>query len=352
MQCFYLYNNDIHLITYGCTMKNIILALLLFHVSSAGASDKFEFVALGDTAYKDDHSAGYHKLIERINKIEPDFSIHVGDTMGYQLCSDDTFANITKSFQLFKNPLIYTPGDNEWTDCYKPGLSSYSNPIEFSDYRLERLDTLRKLYFSTDQSLGKKTLKVIRQSDIDKKYTEFKENSYWIYNDVLFATVHIVGSKDGLHPRLENLTKESIRRRGANNAWIMNLIKVANEKQVKAVVVAAHAELFESKKAHGSIADFSGTQVRGGPLGPYIGYVIALSNLTKQFSKPILYIHGDFHKFTIDRPLLIHGGNHEPKDLRNSNFTRLQVYGDPEDKAVMITVDPNSESVFSFTHVY
>lgn len=316
---------------------------------SANEAETFVFMALGDTAYKDDRYADYHKLIERINKHEPDFSIHVGDTMGYQLCSDDTFSNITNSFQLFNNPLIYTPGDNEWADCYKPDLSSDTNPVEFADYRLERLDTLRKLYFSTNQSLGKKTFKLTRQSYVDQKYAEFKENSYWVHKGVLFATVHIVGSNDSFHPHLENLTKESIRRRGANYAWIMNLIEVAKENQVKAVVVAAHAELFENKTSHGSVANYSGQQVRGGHLGPYVGYVYALSNLAKEFSKPILYIHGDAHKFIIDRPLLIHGGNHDPKDLRNTNFTRLQVYGDPEDKAVMITVDLNKENVFSFT---
>ena len=313
-------------------IKTLLFSILVLPVFSIPASEdeSFVFMALGDTAYKDDRYADYHKLIERINKFEPDFSVHVGDTLGYQLCSDDTFANITKSFQLFNNPLIYTPGDNEWADCYKPDVPPETKPIEFSDYRLERLDTLRKLYFSTDQSLGKKTLTLTRQSDVDKNYSEFKENSYWVYKNVLFATVHIVGSNDGFHPFHESLAKESVRRRVANYAWITNLIKVANEKQVKAVVVVAHAELFENKKSYGRIANFSGTHARGGDLGPYAGYVYALSNLTKEVPKPILYIHGDYHKFIIDRPLLIHGGNRDPKDLRNTNFTRLQVYGDPD----------------------
>ena len=337
-------------------MKKRSIITLLFCISIllcssvfANEDESFVFMALGDTAYKDDRYSDYHKLIERINKFGPDFTVHVGDTLGYQLCSDDTFANITQSFERFSHPLIYTPGDNEWTDCYKPGLNPQTHPIEFSDYRLERLDTLRKLYFSTDQSLGKKTLKLTRQSDVHKDYSKYKENSYWIYKDVLFATVHIVGSNDNFNPFHEALAQESVRRRVANLAWMANLIEVAKEEQVKAVVVVAHAELFDNKKSDGNIANFSGTHVRGGNSGPYAGYVYALSNLVKEIPMPILYVHGDYHKFVIDRPLLIHGGNHDPKDLKNTNFTRLQVFGDPEDKAVMIKVDPNSESVFSFT---
>ena len=328
-----------------------LIVILAFPVS-ANEDESFSFVALGDTAYKDDRYSDYHKLIGRINKLKPDLTIHVGDTLGYQLCGNDADKKITESFKRFNHPLIYTPGDNEWADCYKPELSSDANPIGFANYRLERLDILRKLYFSTQDSLGQKTLKLVRQSELDKKYSEFSENSYTIHRGILFATVHIVGSNDSFHPYLENLTTESVRRRGANYAWIMNLIKVANENKVKAVVIAAHAELFENKKSYGSIANFSGTHVRGGKLGPYVGYVYALSSLAQQFSKPILYIHGDFHKFIIDRPLLKYGGDHNPEDLRYTNFTRLQVYGDPEDKAVKITVNPNSEQVFGFTPIY
>lgn len=306
-------------------------------------------MALGDTAYKDKRYDDYHGLVDKINRAKPAFTVHVGDTLGYQQCSDETFAKITQSFQRFDAPLIYTPGDNEWTDCYKPGLRSDTNPKGFSEYRLDRLQTLRQLYFSTGQSLGKNTLALTRQSDVQKEHKEFVENSYWIHNGVLFATVHIVGSNDSFHPYLSTLTKESLRRRKANYDWIMHMIDVAKEHEVKAVVVAGHAELFDDKRAWGSVAQFSGTQARGGELGPYVGYVHALSKLTQDYSKPILYIHGDYHKFVIDRPLLIHGGNHEPGDLRNTNFTRLQVFGDPEDKAVRVNVDPNSEHVFSFS---
>ena len=36
-------------------------------------------------------------------------------------------------------PLLYTPGDNEWTDCHRPAAGRY-NP-------LERLDAVRATFF-------------------------------------------------------------------------------------------------------------------------------------------------------------------------------------------------------------
>ena len=66
-------------------MKNIVLALLLFHASLAGASDKFEFVVLGDTAYTDTSYTDYEKLIDKINDSDAAFSKMVG-TRTVNLC--------------------------------------------------------------------------------------------------------------------------------------------------------------------------------------------------------------------------------------------------------------------------
>ena len=53
-------------------------------------------------------------------------------------------------------PLIYTPGDNEWTDC---------RPISKYDPN-ERLDRLRQLFFAAPRSLGQRSRALTRQSDL------------------------------------------------------------------------------------------------------------------------------------------------------------------------------------------
>ena len=43
---------------------------------------------------------------------------HLGDIKsGSTLCNDEYFAFVRSQFDRFADPLVYTPGDDEWTDC-------------------------------------------------------------------------------------------------------------------------------------------------------------------------------------------------------------------------------------------
>ena len=83
------------------------------------AAERFSFAAMGDTPYVlPGDFERFDRLIERINAARPAFTIHVGDIKpGNSRCSDEHFAQISDMFATFNAPLIYTPGDNEWTDC-------------------------------------------------------------------------------------------------------------------------------------------------------------------------------------------------------------------------------------------
>ena len=92
-----------------------------------------------------------------------------------------------KEFQRFEasdNPLIYTPGDNEWTDCHRPP-NFPEDPAEADP--LNRLSLVRETFFADGYSLGEKEIPVQRQS------VEYPENARWI-RGVTFATLHVVGS--------------------------------------------------------------------------------------------------------------------------------------------------------------
>ena len=68
---------------------------------------------------------------------------------------------------------MFTPGDNDWTDCwgrYGPGTGGYDP--------LERLAHERQLFASGDQSLGQKTLTLTRQ------LPSYPENVRWSYGPV------------------------------------------------------------------------------------------------------------------------------------------------------------------------
>jgi hypothetical protein len=331
----------------------LLLVALLIGSSVPAAAKDFEFVVLGDTAYTEASYGVYEKLIEKINKTKSVFTIHVGDTLGYQLCTDQMFDRIDGFFHQFEKPLIYTPGDNEWADCYEkdPENTPDYGWTDFANYKLGRLTELRSRYFSTENSLGQEKITLTRQSE-NEEYKTYAENTYWIYGDVLFATAHIVGSTDSFHPHILELIHESVSRRHANYAWITELAEVAEKNKVKAIVLAAHADMFENEKAFTNDDSFSGSKIKGGSSGPYVGYVYALSELTRKFARPVLLVHGDGHRFVIDRPLIISGSEDEPEKLRYQNLLRLQVFGAPELKAVKISVDTSTESVFGFSAIY
>ncbi len=45
------------------------------------------------------------------------------------ICSDETFEDRLERYNRFKVPVIYTPGDNEWTNCHIPAAGTYQ-PLE------------------------------------------------------------------------------------------------------------------------------------------------------------------------------------------------------------------------------
>ncbi len=116
-------------------------------------------------------------------------TFHLGDIKnGSSRCDDPYFQLIRSDFDKFVNPLIYTPGDNEWTDCHRVNNGSY-NP-------LERLAFDRKVFFNQPgMTLGQNPIKVNSQA-----WLGFPENVNLRRQGVDFAVVNVVGSNDDLQP--------------------------------------------------------------------------------------------------------------------------------------------------------
>lgn len=338
-------------------MNRVFSFLALLAVQTASLADEtnkaFSFVALGDTAYSEERYPEYESLIGTINQSDAEFSIHVGDTIGYQPCNDESDKQVSYFFEQFQRPVVYTPGDNEWRDCYIESEDSEEKSMDdhFS-FRLDRLDTLRRLYFSEAKSLGQTKMPVIRQSDVSE-YSDMVENAYWIHNGVLFATLHIVGSANGMSAWSEATSLESIRRTKANGDWIEMLTTIAADNDVQAIVLAMHTGLLDGNRPpFGEMSTMIGSDVRNGFFSTYSHAVFALLPLFSSFEKPILIIHGDFHKFIVDRPFLAYNSEEDPDANPNKHVVRLQVFGAPELKAVKVSVNPDAPWVFGFTPLY
>src|ERR1051325_2672448 len=92
------------------------------NVAAPGAQDDAgaTYAVIGDMPYGQGKLDSLPLLIALINH-DPavQLVIHVGDIKSGSNsdCSDTYFATIRGLFDTFEDPLVYTIGDNEWTDC-------------------------------------------------------------------------------------------------------------------------------------------------------------------------------------------------------------------------------------------
>jgi len=300
--------------------------LLAVVISSSASANQFRFVALGDMPYRlPDDVRKVDRLINKINALTPAFSVHVGDTKsGSTPCSDDAFQKILDQLQTFEQPLVYTPGDNEWTDCHRAKAGGY-NPRE-------RLTKIREMFFAKpEQSLGRQPMALETQADADEKHKAFVENTRFTKNDVLFVQVHVVGSNNGFEPRDLATVKEYFARNAANIAWLDAGFAKAIAGNAKAVVISMQANMYEIRQKWPAMPQASG----------FLATVKAITRGAKKFGRPVLVINGDAHTLEV---LPFKGTN-----LRDvPNVTRLQVVGARQVHAVEVTVDPDSPGVFAF----
>src|SRR6185369_2805869 len=95
-------------------------------------NDRFSFAVIGDWPYSQPLLDNSHLLVNSINDNRVDLVMHVGDihsgsmpcTSAYTLPPIPTSKpgwnqSIFHVFQQFNAPLVYLPGDNEWSDCHK-----------------------------------------------------------------------------------------------------------------------------------------------------------------------------------------------------------------------------------------
>jgi hypothetical protein len=284
----------------------------------------FTFVALGDMPYKiPDDYIRYERLIDDVNKINPSFTIFIGDTKsGSSPCSDEYNLIVKRFFDQYSAPVIYSVGDNEWTDCHRPLAGSY-DPIE-------RLQAVRKAFFNSKMSLGKQKLQLTRQADLDSQYAKYSENSMWVKNHFLFVSLHIPGSNNNFE-RDDIAKQEYYARNQANLSWINKAFDIATSKQYAGIVLSYQADMF-----------YSPSQATD-PNSGYRDTLRALSSNAQAFKKPVLLIHGDSHRLIIDQPLKTVDQKHVLE-----NVLRLQVMGAEQVQAIEVRVNPEAHQPFSF----
>lgn len=306
-------------------LATVILAADTRAAETVGGDKAFSFVALGDMPYKlPDDILKFDRLIATVNKLKPAFTIHVGDIKASASpCSDAELQRALNQLQTFEGALVYTPGDNEWTDCYRREAGSF-------DPR-ERLAKVRTMFFAqVGKSLGKSPIDVESQQTMPA-YSAFVENVRFAKNDVQFLSVHVVGSNNGFEAQDPAAATEFFGRDKANVAWIDDGFRKAQETNAKAVVIFMQAEFDQARFPNGSMPRQSG----------FVNVLDAIEKGARAFAKPVLIVNGDEHFI-------------ELKPMRNSrgrpiaNVLKLMVYGENDVHAIRVIVDPDSAGVFGF----
>lgn len=274
----------------------------------------FAFGVFGDGPYRSWEMGRFQRLIEDVNKADLQWLLHVGDILWFP-CSDEIYADRLAALSSIQHPVIYTPGDNEWTDCHEESAGAFQP--------LERLRRLRSLFFPDPGiSLGGQPMGLESQS-ADSGFTDFVENARWIRGSFVFATIHMVGSGNGSQPftaRSSADDQEVARRTAAALAWMQEAFRIARSEEQNGVVLALHGD--------------PGLEGGGEARTGYEEFLNHLEQLVKELGKPVLLIHGDTHLQRVDHPLR---DQVTGDPLRN--FTRLETYGSPDIGWVRVVVD-------------
>jgi hypothetical protein len=283
------------------------------------------FAVLGDAPYYIWEDIKYRLVLKDLSAHDLQWVLHVGDIF-WRPCSDERYARSLGEFNRLRHPVIYTPGDNEWTDCWEPGSGGFAP--------LERLGRLRQIFFAQPTlSLGTRRLPLVSQAS-HPRFAEFVENVRWTHAGIIFATVHLVGSSNGRRgfPARTPADDEAAKRRTvAATAWVRETFAEARSANVPAVVIGFHGNpAFEERPGDPDREVFE----------PFIA---ALEEDVALFDGPVLVVHGDDHIYTVDRPLI-----RRTTGQRLENLTRLQVPGSPHVGWVRVVVTHGATAPFSF----
>jgi len=302
------------------------------------SSGKFEIGLIGDQHYDAESAAKFPNIMAEMNRAELAFVVHVGDIGAptYNSCKDETHYQRRDEFNQSRHPLIFTPGDNEWTDCHEAGIPD----------SLERLAKVREVFFQGERSLGQRTLPLARQS-VDPRYAKFRENARWTHGGVVFATLNIPGSNNNLG-RTPEMDAEYTERNAVDIEWMRQAFQYAKQNGSRAIMLLIQANpQFEQTwpaRRRGSLGIAPPPKKPSG----YTEFLTALRREVLAYDKPVVLVHGDTHYFRVDKPLILDDKSGGGRGRVVEHFARVELFGYPESHWVRATVDPADPNVFSF----
>jgi hypothetical protein len=241
---------------------------------------------------------------------DPNVSLvmHVGDIhSGKQYCTQPYDQSVFDLWTQFQDPVVYTPGDNEWTDCHKPGEGGNvfvnGSPVDYANGDpIANLDLVRSIFFAKPGvTLGTNKKIVLSQHyAYDRNYpsdAKYVENVMWAQSGVLFVTINLPGGSNndqdvwyGAATETAAQTQERTERTGADLRWLDIAFAAAKYMHAAGVVIGAQADMWDPEK---------GAAHQAG----YEPFVKSIASHTTDFGKPVLMFNGDSHVYRSENPL-------------------------------------------------
>ena len=212
------------------------------------------------------------------------FMLHVGDIKaGSQPCDEQIYKKVSGYLKKLTVSIFLVPGDNEWNDC--------DDPKQAWAYWTQ--------YFLRFDKNWDHQLEVIQQK-------QRPENVAFVTNNVLMIGINLVGGRIHDQGEWDSMMDDDIQ-------WIKDQFKL-NKSNVYAAVIFEQANL-KDKQSKFSERFFP---------------------VCKKFEKPVLFLHGDGHKWLHD------------KEWKEKNITRVQVDQGGIALPLQVEVSKEYDEVFRF----
>jgi hypothetical protein len=284
---------DIFMLNPHKRTASLLLSLFMLSCSLFGfaqtqnndAATPLVFSATGDGPRgEEDWGLLRHYFAEEKRSGTSAFVLHTGDICpGSMSPPEEYYQEVAALFRESSIPFFFVPGDNEWNDTDDPDAAYVYWCRSFLGYSQQFENAPRVAW-----------------------QTEHRENIAWRYRGVLFVGINLVGGTV--------VDPEEWKVRHADNAlWINKQFK-DHGPDIRAAVVFAQAN----------------------PNKKHEDFVAAFAKSAEAFGKPVLFLHGDGHKW-----------QHEP-GWRAPNILRVQVDQVKKAPPVEVTVSDDETMPFSF----
>jgi len=240
------------------------------------------FVVIGDMPYsiQEDASLTDGEIATAIRAINPPVLVHYGDLKGGGEDCTDTLLELRKTQIANLNPYrtVFTPGDNDWTDCDRDFLK-----IRFDE--LERLAFIRNIFYESDSGLemSRDIHDLIRQKDLP-------ENAIWKINDLIMGTLHVVGTNNGRQEILKSDVNQALdavdNRDAANETWLQRMFEEA--KTAEGLVISFQADIYKPMDSKQECTAENRVDCDG-----HKRIREAIAKMASVYEKPVLVVHGD-----------------------------------------------------------